>query len=62
MRSDFQKTNSINSLPNGQHLQPKYMTYSQTVKNAFFVTFKIDVSYIRASLDLFIIYTIGRTF
>jgi len=62
MRSDFQKTNSINSLPNGQHFQPKYMIYSQTIKHAFFVNFKIQVSYIRASLDLFITYKIGRTF
>ena len=62
MRSDFQKTNSINSLPNGQHFQPNYMIYSQTIKHAFFVNFKIQVSYIRASLDLFITYKIGRTF
>ena len=62
MRTDVQKTNSINFIPNGEHIQPKYMIYSQTIKSALFVTFKMYVSYIRALLDLFIIYTIGRTF
>ena len=62
MRTDVQKTNSINHIPNGEHFQPKYMICSQTIKSALFVTFKMYVYCIRALLDLFIIYTIGRTF
>ena len=58
----FKKINSINFIPNGEHFQPKCMIYSQTIKSDLFATFKIYVSYIKALLDLFIIYIIGRTF